>query len=430
MQVSVETFGTLGRRLTVAVPADQVEKEFSVRLQRLSKQLKLPGFRPGKVPVKMVEAQYGGKLMEEIAGELIRTSLQEAIGSQGLRPADGPRIQQLPLGRGQRLEYTAEFEVYPEVKRFDLAGVRIERPAVTVMAEDVDRTLETIRKQRTTWNPTPHAAARLGDRLTIDFTGRLNGKEFEGGTAAAYPLVLGSGAFIESFEQGLVGAKSGDVRALSVMFPADYHYPLLAGQPVEFEVKVAEVAEPVLPELNEEFAKQLDIQNGSVEKLRAEVKANLEREAARRTRAVVHSRAMRAVLDANPVEVPQSLVEAEFQRLKSAATGAKNPADDDNAYRHRAHIRVALGLILSEISRSRGIMPDQARTRARLEEMAHDYESPQEFIQWHYASPERLQAAESMVMEERVVEDLLAGAEVIDKSTTFQELLTLGTVVQ
>src|SRR5512135_1074314 len=180
MQVSVETIGTLGRRLKVAVPADQVEKEFSARLQRLTKQVRLPGFRPGKVPLKMVEAHYGGRLIEEVAGELIQTTLYEAIGSQGLRPAGDPRVQRKPLTRGEQLEYTVEFEVYPEVKRFDLAGIRIERPVVTVIDEDVDRTLETIRKQRAQWKPVEREA-QLGDRLTIDFTGRLNGKEFEGG---------------------------------------------------------------------------------------------------------------------------------------------------------------------------------------------------------------------------------------------------------
>ena len=175
MQVSVETIGTLGRRLKVAVPADQVEKEFNDRLQRLSKQVKLPGFRPGKVPLKMVEAQYGGRLLDEIAGDLIQTTMHEAIGSQGLRPAGDPRVQRKTVIRGEQLEYTVEFDIYPEVKRFDLAGAHIERPVVVVGDEDVDRTLETIRKQRATWRPVEREA-RLGDRVTIDFVGRLNGK--------------------------------------------------------------------------------------------------------------------------------------------------------------------------------------------------------------------------------------------------------------
>ena len=220
MQVSVETIGTLGRRLKVAVPADQVEKEFNARLQRLSKQVKMPGFRPGKVPLKMVEAQYGGRLMDEVAGELVQTTLYEAIGSQGLRPAGDPKVQRKPFARGEELEYTVEFEIFPEVKRFDLTGAHIERPVVTIGEEDVNRTLETIRKQRATWKQVDRAAG-LGDRLSIDFVGRVNGEEFEGGKANAFQVVLGSGTLLEDMEQGLVGGKMGDTRKISVKFPVE-----------------------------------------------------------------------------------------------------------------------------------------------------------------------------------------------------------------
>ena len=424
MQVSVETLSSLGRRLTVAVPADAVEKEFSARLKRLSKQVKLPGFRPGKVPLKMVEAQYGGKLMQEIAGDLIKTTLQEALGRQGLRPADGPRVQHKPLGRGQQLEYTAEFDVYPEIKRVDLAGAHIDRPTVSVTAEDVDRTLETIRKQRVQWNSVTREA-RLGDRLTLDFTGYMQGKEFDGGKSTNYMLVLGSGSLIEGFEQGLFGATSGQTKKISVTFPSNYHHAALAGQPAEFEVKIHEVADPVLPEVDENFAKGLGVQDGDVKKLRQEVQANLEREAASRSRAVVRSRALKLLLDANPIDLPQSLIDIEIQRMKREAASAGKPLEDETVYRGRAHSRVALGLILSDIVRLRNIAPDPAQVRARLEEMASEYESPQEFIQWHYSSPERLQGIESLVLEEKVVEELLVGANVIDKPLTFQELLAL-----
>lgn len=429
MHVSVETTSTLGRRLKVAVPADQVEKEFNARLQRLSKQVKLPGFRPGKVPLKMVEAQYGGRLMDEVAGELIQTTLHEAIGSQGLRPAGDPRVQRKPFVRGEQLEYTVEFEVYPEVKRFDLAGARIEQPVVTVSEADVDRTLETIRKQRVTWTPVEREA-RLGDRVTMDFVGRLNGKEFEGGKGDAFPLVLGSGTFIESLEQGLVGAKSGEGRRVAARFPADYRHAPLAGQTADFDVKVNEVAEAVLPEVSEALAKELGVKDGSVEKLRAEVKSNLEREAANRARAVLRTRALKLLLDANPIEVPQSLLDTEVQRLKAVDTGGGPGAGNEALHERRARSRVALGLILGEIIRSQGLIPDPGRVRARLEEMATDYESPQEFIQWHYANPERLSEIENLVMEERIVENLLGSAEVTDKPVSFQELLKIDIVLQ
>ena len=429
MQVSVETIGTLGRRLKVAVPADQVEKEFNARLQRLSKQVKMPGFRPGKVPLKMVEAQYGGRLMDEVAGELIQTTLYEAIGSQGLRPAGDPRIQRKPVTRGEQLEYTVEFEIFPEVKRFDLTGQRIERPVVAVSEEDVSRTLETIRKQRAAWKPVEREA-RVGDRVSIDFVGRLDGKEFEGGKANGFQLVLGSGTLIEDIEQGLVGGKTGDMRHIPARFPADYRHSVLAGKTADFEVKLNEIAEPILPELNEAFAQELGVKDGGLDKLRADVRTNLEREAAGRARAVVRARALKLLLDANPVEVPRSLLDTEIQRLKTSDMSSGLNAADETTYERRARSRVALGLILGEFIRSRGLVPDPARVRARLEEMAGDYESPQEFIQWHYEKPERLSEIESLVMEEKVVEDLLVSADITEKTMSFQELLKAETVVQ
>lgn len=429
MQISLETTSTLGRRLKVAVPADTVEKEFSSRLQRLSKQVKLPGFRPGKVPLKMIEAQYGGRLLDEVAGELIQSSLHEAMGSRGLRPAGDPRVERKPFLRGEQLEYTVEFEVYPEVKRFDLAGVRIERPVVTVSQEDVDRTIETIRKQRATWNQVERVA-RLGDRVTIDFVGRLNGKEFEGGKADAFPLVLGSGTLIESLEQGLVGAKPGETRQVAAKFPEDYRHALLAGQTADFDIKVVDVAEAVLPEVNEALARELDVKGASVENLRHDVKANLEREAINRARTVVRTRALKSLLEVNPLDVPQSLLAAEIGRLKTSDKTAGSSPGDEAVYEQRARIRVALGVILGEIIRSRGLSPDPVRVRARIEEMAAEYESPQDFINWHYEKPERLSEMQGLVMEERVVEDLLVSAEVTDQAMSFQELLKVDIALQ
>lgn len=429
MQVSVETIGTLGRRLKVAVPADQVEKEFSTRLQQLSKQVKLPGFRPGKVPLKMVEAQYGRRLMDEIAGDLIQTTMHEAIGSQGLRPAGDPRVQRKPFVRGEQLEYTVEFEVYPDVKRFDLTGVRVEKPVVTVAEEDVSRTLDTIRRQRVTWKPVDREA-RTGDQVTIDFVGRMNGKEFEGGKASSFALVLGSGTLIESLEQGLAGSKSGDVRNIAANFPTNYQHALLAGKTADFEVKIHKVAEPALPEVNEAFAKELGVADGDVAKLRAEIRSNLERESSSRSRAVVRARVLKSILDANPIEVPQNLHEAEVQRLKSGDMSIGLEKADAATYERRARNRVALGLILGEFIRSRALVASPAEVRARLEALATDYESPQEFIQWHYEKPERLSEIETLVLEEKVVDDLLVSANVVDKPMSFQDLLKIDIALQ
>lgn len=429
MQVSVEAVGTLGRRLKVAVPAEDVEKEFSARLVRLSKQVRMPGFRPGKVPLKMVEAQYGDSLMQEVAGELIQSSLREAIGREGLRPAGSPRVQPQPLARGKQLEYTADIDLFPEIKKLDLAGVKIERPMAAVGDDDVERTLDTIRRQRARWN-TVARAARRGDRVLIDFSGKLDGEEFGGGSAKNFPLVLGSGTLIEDLEAGLVGANAGESRRLAVKFPADYRHPKLAGQSVDFEVAVHEVAEAVLPEVNAEFAKQLGIADGDVARLRAETRANLEREAQARSRAVVRARVLQALLDANPFEAPRGLVEDEASHMKRLDEMARRPAEADEAYRARARTRVTLGLILGEVIRGRGLKVDPARVRARIEEMAAEYEAPEEFVRWYYEKPERLAEIESLVMEERVVEEMLATAEVTEAATGFPELLTLEAAVR
>lgn len=429
MQISVETFGKLGRRLTVAVPAEDVEKAYHQRLRRLSGQVRMPGFRPGKVPLKLIEAQYGGRVMEETAGDLIQASLQEAMGREGLRPAAGPRIQHKALERGKGLEFTAEFEIYPEIPILSLKDRRIERPVAAITEEDIDRTLETIRRQRVEWRPRGEGgAAQTGDRLRIDFVGRLDGQVFEGGSAENFSVVLGSNTLLPDLEQGLIGAKAGEKRTIPVTFPGDYRHAPLAGKTVVFEVVVHEVAEPVLPEVNEAFARALGIADGSVEQLRAEIRANLEREARRRSRAVLRARALRALLEANPIEVPESLLAAELSREKrlwQAARGSAATAEEEAALRERARARVALGLIVNELVRVHGIRPDATRVRERLVEMAAEYESPQDFIRWHYEKPERLAEIESLVVEEQAVEAALTDAGVEEVTVGFQELLKL-----
>jgi trigger factor len=427
MQVSVESFGALGRRVKVAVPAADVEKAFSERLHKFSQRVKMPGFRPGKVPLKMIEAQYGGQLMQEVASDLIEASFAEAVGREGLRPAGGPRIQPQRVARGADLQYTAEFEIFPEIAKGDIAGMRIERPVVTVTDADVDRTLETIRKQRTTWRAVERPA-QAGDRLVVDFTGHLDGQPFDGGSAKAFPVVLGGNTLLEDLEKGLIGSNRGETRTVAVRFPADYHHAKLAGKTADFEVTVNEIGEPVMPEMGAELARALGIEDGDVAKLRAEVKGNLEREAAGRIRGVLRERVLRALLDANKIDVPQSFVDSEAARMKSqeqTLRGAHGGADDviDKMYQERARQRVALGLVLSEIVQQRGIRADAAKVRVRLQELAAEYEQPEAFVQWHLSQPERLREIESMVVEDRLVEELLGGADVADVPVAFQDLL-------
>ncbi|HEY8553740.1 MAG TPA: trigger factor [Burkholderiales bacterium] len=433
MQVSVEATSTLGRRVRVVVPAEQFEREFVSRLHRFSQRVRMPGFRPGKVPPKVVEARYGGQLLEETAGELIERSLREAIGSHDLRPAGGTRIEHKPLVRGQGLEYTAEFEVYPEIPRLDLSGIEIERPIPEVSDADVDRTIENMRKARVTWNAVERPAQRE-DRVLVDFVARAGGEEVPGWKAQNQPIVLGAGAMFTEIEEGLIGAARDETRKITVNFPAEARNPAIAGKAVEFEIRVHEVAEPVLPALDEEFAKAFGVKEGGVEKLREEVRASLEREASERARTVLRRNVLKALRDANQFEIPTSLVEAEVERMKrlgeQARGGAAPPPDIEALYRERARVRVALGLILAEIIRKREIKPDRARVRARIEQMARDYEQPEKFIEWYYASPERLGEVESTVLEEQVVEQLLETAQVRDRPVPFADLLQIDVSIE
>jgi trigger factor len=416
--------------MTVAVPADQVEKEVSSRLKRLSKQVKMAGFRPGKVPMKIVEAQYGGKVLQDVAGELIQSSFGEALGKEGLRPAGGPKIEPKSIDRGADLEYVATFEVYPEVKKLDLEGVSIERPTAQVGDEDIDRTLETMQIQRVQWNRVERAA-KEGDRAQIDFTGSLDGENFEGGSAQDYQVVLGSETLLADFEKQLEGLKAGDEKTIDVPFPDDYRNSQLAGKTARFEVTVKGVEESELPPIDEDFAKGFGIESGKVEDLRAAIRENLERELEDRIRTTVRDRVMQALLDANPIEVPKALQDQEIDRLMESQrqTLVQHGASPDLAptdreiYQEQAYRRVALGLILAEVANAHGIKPDAERVRAAVERLAQNYEDPQAFVRWHYADSKRLAEVQAVVLEELVVEKLLEKADIKETPVEFAELM-------
>ena len=429
MHVSVETTGNLSRRMTVAVPAARFEQEFSSRLKRISRNAKLPGFRPGKVPMKMLEAQYGSKLLQEVASDLIQATFYEAAGKEGLRPAAGPTIEPKEISRGQDFEYTALFEVYPEIAEVKLPTTAVERVVCRIADDDVERTLDTMRKQRLTWEPVDRGAAE-GDRLEIDFVGTLNGVPFEGGEAHGFMLTLGSNSLIAGFESGLIGARAGEARTVNVTFPADYRNTTLAGQPVVFAVDIKQVQAGRLPELNAEFFAQLGMPGGTPEALRAEIRASLQKEADNRTLATTKQHAFKALLAANPLDLPQGLVEQEARRLadmiRSNLSAQNVPMDklptDPAPFREQARERVALGLVLAEFVKRHNIKVTPADIRARIEDMAKGYDSPAEFVKWHYARPERLGEVESLILEERAVEALLQAVPVTEKVVEFKDL--------
>ncbi|MHB1566710.1 MAG: trigger factor [Acidiferrobacter sp.] len=430
MQVSIEATSGLGRRMKVAVPAAQFEQEFSARLKRLSRTARLPGFRPGRAPLKIVEAQYGGKIFDEVVQDLMRDSFYAALNEQGLKAAGGPAIEATVLGRGKDMEYVATFEVYPEVVRLDLKDAVVERPTCALTDEDVERTIGVMRRQRVTWRPVVRAAVD-GDRLTIDFTGTLNGEPFAGGSAHGHQVVLGAGTLLAAFEDGLRGAQTGDHRTVPVTFPDHYGAAELAGKAVVFVVDVQDVMEPVLPALDDAFAAALGVGEGGIEALKAEVRKNLEREAARRIRERVKGEIFKQLRAVNPLDLPQGLVESEANRLRESARAnleaqgvatAGLPADNA-AFRERARERVALGIILSALVRGRGLTAEVAKVRQRIEEMGADYDDPARFVAWYYSKPERAAEAESLVLEDEAVDLLLSEAQVQDRPMRFEELV-------
>lgn len=434
MQVSVENTGKISRRMTVSLPPDAFEKAFTTRLKRMSKQVKMPGFRPGKVPLKIVEAQYGGQIIQEVTGELIQTSFQEALGKEGLRPASGPKIDPKNIERGQELEYVAEFDIYPEVKKLDLSGNKIEVPSCEINDADIQDTLETMQKQRMLWKPVEREA-KDGDQLTIDFVGKIDGETFEGGEAKSVPLVLGSGAMIPGFEKGLLKSKTGDEKDIDVTFPKDYQATHLAGKKAIFKIKVHQVAEGELPELTEDFVKQFGIESGSLDELKEGVKSNLEREASVRIRNLTRDRVMDALLGANEFELPTGMVDEEIKTIKANQAQARQsqglpqaPMEDEKSLTEAARKRVSLGLIVGEIINKNNLKADSSKMRQRVEELASGYENPPALVSWYFEKPERLREIESLVLEEAVVEEVLATATVNSKATTFKELVELSAV--
>lgn len=430
MQVSVESTGAIGRRLTIAVPAERLEKAVSTRLVRLSKQVKMSGFRKGKIPLKIIEAQYGAQVLDEAASELIRSTLTEALEQESLKPAgQAQKIEPKHLERGAEFEYIVELEVYPEVQKRDLSGCTMERPVVEINDEDMDRTIETIRKQRSSWSSVKRDA-KEGDQLLVDFVGKLDGEPFEGGSASRTPIVLGSKSLIAGFEDGLMGAKAGDEKILDLTFPKDYGNKELAGKAVQFEVTVHEVQEQQLPEIDAEFIKQMGVESGEVDAFHEEIKGNLGREKEQRIRDYLRTQVEDALIEGNPVEIPKSLLDEEIDRLQQSYTQGK--IDDKMAaslrevFTKQAERRVVLGLVLSDIVRDKKLTADAAKVRARIEEMAAGYESPEQVISWHYADKSRLGGVESMVLEEEVVALLMDDATVKEKKMSFQDLLGIS----
>ena len=434
MQVSIETTSGLERRLTVGVPATRVDQEVDVRLQKAAKNVRIPGFRPGKVPMKVMRQRFGAGVRQEVLGEVMSQSFQEAVVQEQLRPAGQPSIEPRNLEAGKDLEYVATFEVFPDVETVEMSGFEIERPQADVGDEDVDNIIEVFRKQRGSWEVVERAAQE-GDKVDIDYHGTRDGEPFDGGSAEGSDLELGSGRMIPGFEDGIVGMSAGDEKTLSLSFPEDYHSEDLKGAAVEFKVKLNSVTELQLAPLDEELFKSYGVEAGGEEQFRKEVGENMTRELKNAVTAKVKQQVMDAVIEQHDsLEVPRSLIAQETDALRQQMMqqfGGAGGAPDldlksllpDDMFAENATRRVKLGLLLSEMISKFELTADADKVRETIEEMASTYEEPEEVVNWYYSNQEQLASIESRVLEDQVVEKLLENANIVDKPCSYQDAI-------
>ncbi|KTC16573.1 trigger factor [Pseudomonas sp. ICMP 10191] len=425
MQVSVENTSALERRMTIGVPAERIETEVNKRLQQTARKAKIPGFRPGKVPMSVIRQRYEDGARQEALGDLIQATFYEAVVEQKLNPAGAPAVEPKSFEKGKDLEYVATFEVFPEFTVAGFDSISVERLSADVADSDLDNMLEVLRKQNVRFEVADRAAQNE-DQLNIDFIGKVDGEVFAGGSAAGTQLVLGSGRMIPGFEDGLVGAKAGEERVLNVTFPEDYQNLELAGKAAEFTVTVNTVSEPKLPELNEEFFKQFGIKETGIEGFRTEVRKNMERELRQAIKSKVKNQVMDGLLAANPIEVPKALLENEVNRLRVQAVqqfGGNIKPDQLPAelFEEQAKRRVELGLIVAEVVKQFDLKPDDARVREMIQEMASAYQEPEQVVAWYYKNEQQMNEVRSVVLEEQVVDTVLQKASVTDKSVSYEE---------
>jgi len=414
----------------MTLPADEIERQVDARLKQLARNVKMPGFRPGKVPMKLVAQTYGPQVRSEVLSDAVQKAFSDAVKEANLKVAGYPRIEKKDGAAADALEFSATFEIYPEVKVGDISGKTIERPQVAVDDAAVDKTISILRKQRTTF-ASAGRPARDGDRLTVDFEGAIDGNPFAGGSAQNFVFALGEGRMLPEFDAAARGMSAGEEKSFSLKFPDDYHGKDVAGKEATFRITVKSVDEARPPEIDAEFARSLGVADGDVAKMKSEIRGNVEREAAKRIEARVKAQALQALLDATPLELPKSLVEMETQSLMQRAAadlqarGIKpeqmplQPA----AFAEPAKRRVALGLIIGELARTASLQPKPAEVRALVEQEAQTYESPAEVVKWFYMQPQRLSEMEGVALEANVVKWVLSKANVVDKPIPFDDLM-------
>ena len=428
MQVSVETTEGLGRRVTITVAADSIEQAVKSELVNVAKKVRIDGFRKGKVPMNIVAQRYGASVRQDVLSDLMQRNFVDAIIQEKINPVGAPDYVPGDYKHGEDFTYHVDFEVYPEVELKGLDAIEVEKPVVEVNETDVDQMLETLRKQQADWKETDRAAT-ADDRVTVDFNGTIDGEEFEGGKAADFVLAMGQGRMIPGFEEGVIGHKAGESFDIDVTFPEDYHAENLKGKAAKFAIVLKKVEERELPELTEEFIKRFGVADGSIEGLRAEVRKNMERELKNAVRNRVKTQVIDGLINANEIDVPARLVDGEIDVLRRQAAqrfgGNEKQALElpRELFEEQARRRVKVGLLLGEVIQSHELKADEARVKTLIEEMASAYEDPREVIEFYAQNQEMMNNMRNVALEEQAVEALLSKAKVVEKETSFSELM-------
>lgn len=429
---NVETLGTLERRVSMAIAADEIERKVDERLKKLARSVRMPGFRPGKVPLKLIAQTYGPQVRSEVLGDAVQKAFTDVVKEANLKVAGYPKIEK-KNPESTSLEFNVTFEIYPEVKVGDLAGATVERPRLETDDAAVDKTLQILRKQRTRFEAAGRPA-KDGDRLAVDFKGTIEGQAFPGGEASDFVFTLGEGRMLPEFEAAARGMSAGEEKTFELAFPAGYHGKEVAGKTASFAMTLKRIEEPRLPELDAEFAKTLGVADGDLAKMRAEIRANVEREVKKRVEAKVKEQALQALLAATPLEVPKALIgmeatsmaERAVADLKARGVNPEQVPINPQAFEEAARRRVALGLIIAELARAENLQPKPAEVRALVEQEAQSYESPAEVVKWLYMQPQRLSEMEALALETNVVKWVLTKTKALDKPVTFDELMGGG----
>ena len=426
MNVTVESTGALERRMRVELPIDPIQQQVDSRLKAVGRTAKIKGFRPGKVPPKIVKQRYGKRVREEVLGEVLQKSYSEAVMQEKLTPAGGPRIETEDED-GKTFAYVATFEIMPEVELRNLDKIKVEKPDVQINDEDLDDMVSKLRKQKATWQ-TVDRQSKEGDRVIVDFNGELDGEAFAGGQGTEIPVVLGEGQMLPDFEKGLKGIKAGDEKTIKVKFPKDYHAEDLAGKKADFSIKTHRVEEQVLPELDDEFAEMFNVTEGGLERFLNDVRENMEREAAQKVKNDIREQVMDALLANNPIDIPQSLQREEAHSLQHEAMQRMGVEDHAMAppietFSEAAAKRVRLGLLLRRVIADNNLKADEALLRERVEEMCESYENSADMVEMYLGNPQVMQQIEPMVVEQLAIDWLLENGKVKNKKISFKDYM-------